>query len=86
MSKDIRKPRVGDRVAAIGQDGTFEVTAVNEFGRTADLEAMPMGKLLTRVPWTALSYGTNERELQKSAERAGDRNRRGKRGSYDQGT
>jgi hypothetical protein len=60
MPNDIRKPRVGDHVAAIGQDGTFEVTAVNVFGRTADLEAMPMGKLLSRVPWTALSYGTVE--------------------------
>ncbi len=60
MANDIRKPRVGDHVAAIGQDGTFAVTAVNEFGRTADLEAMPSGKLLTRVPLTALSYGIVE--------------------------
>ncbi len=60
MANDIRKPRVGDHVAAIGQDGTFEVIGVSEFGRTADLELMPTGKLLTRVPWTALSYGTGD--------------------------
>lgn len=60
MANDIRKPHLGDQVSAIGQDGSFKVISISEQGRTVDLEAMPMGKLLTRVPWTALSYGTVE--------------------------
>ena len=70
MANDIRKPQVGDHVAAIGQDGTFQVTAVNEFGRTADLEAMAVGKLLTRVPWTALSYGTEHKKSRRDFNQA----------------
>jgi hypothetical protein len=60
MANDIRKPRVGDHVAAIGQSGTFEVTSVNEHVRTADLTLIATGALLYKVPWTALSYGTDE--------------------------
>jgi hypothetical protein len=86
MPNDIRKPRVGDHVAAIGQSGTFEVTSVNDHVRTADLKLIPTGTLLNKVPWTALSYGTDERELSESATRAADPNRKGKRSSYDQGT
>ena len=48
MANDIRKPRVGDHVAAIGQAGTFEVTSVNEHVRTADLALIATGALLTR--------------------------------------
>ena len=70
MANDVRKPRVGDHVAAIGQSGIFEVTSVNDHVRTADLKLIPLGTLLNKVPWTALSYGTNERELKKAAMRA----------------
>lgn len=70
MANDVRKPRVGDHVDAIGQTGTFEVTEVNDHARTADLQLIATGALLNRVPWTALSYGTNERELKKAAIRA----------------
>ena len=62
MANDVRKPRVGDHVAAIGHSGTFEVTGINEHGRTADLKLRHSDKLLTRVPWTALSYGTDEQQ------------------------
>ena len=86
MPNDVRKPRVGDHVAAIAQSGTFEVTSVNDHVRTADLKLIPTGTLLNKVPWTALSYRTDERGLSEAATRAGDRNRKGKRSSYEQGT
>jgi hypothetical protein len=86
MANDVRKPRVGDHVAALGQSGIFAVTSVNDHVRTADLKLIPTGTLLNKVPWTALSYGTDERELNEAATRAGDRNRSGKHSSYDQGT
>jgi hypothetical protein len=86
MANDVRKPRVGDHVAAIGHSGTFEVTSVNDHVRTADLKLIPTGTLLNKAPWTALSYGTDERELSEAANRAGDRSRKGKRSSYEQGT
>ncbi len=60
MANDIRKPMIGDHVAALGHDGTFEVTNVSEHGRFADLKLLGADILLTRVPWTALSYGTDE--------------------------
>ena len=86
MGIDTRTPRVGDHVAVIGQSGIFEVTSVNDHVRTADLKLIPLGTLLNKVPWTALSYGTDERSLNEAATRAGDRNRTGKHSSYDQGT
>ena len=75
-----------DHVSAIGQNGTFEVTTVNDHVRTADLKLIPTGTLRNKVPWTALSYGTGERKLSEAVKRAGDRNREAKRSSYEQGT
>jgi hypothetical protein len=82
-SKLRRRPWIG----VFGErqhSGTFAGTSVNDHVRTADLKLISAGTLLNKVPWTALSDGTDERELREAATRAGDRHRKGKRSCYEQ--
>jgi hypothetical protein len=55
-------PQPGDRVAALGQNGTFKVLKVYEQGHTADLKLIGANFQLDRIPWGALSLLLNARE------------------------
>ena len=58
MANEIRKPRIGDVVSAIGQAGSFCVVKVDDHTRTADIKVILTGNIFHDAPWMALSYAT----------------------------
>jgi hypothetical protein len=61
MANEIRKPKVGDTVGAIGHHGPFHVIKVDDHTRTADLKLIKTGDVLNNAPWMALSYSSPRR-------------------------
>jgi hypothetical protein len=58
MANEIRKPKIGDLVKAIGHQGSFHVMKVDDKTRTADIQLIQTGQIFHYAPWMALSYAT----------------------------
>ena len=65
MANETRKPKIGDLVRAIGHAGSFCVTKVDDYTRTADIKLIETGNVLHHAPWMALSYATTRSCLPK---------------------
>ncbi len=52
----IRIPKIGDRVAASGQNGSFVVSSVDNDRRTVELKLKGEGLNLSTIPWRALIF------------------------------
>ena len=59
MANEIRKPKIGDLVSAIGHAGAFYVMNVDDHTRTADIQLLQTGDIFNRAPWMALSHAVN---------------------------
>jgi len=52
-----RIPRVGDRVVALGHNGTFQVVAVHTENLTVDLKLIgPADYYDSEIPWSVLLF------------------------------
>jgi len=51
-----RIPKTGDRVAALGQNGTFIVYSIDSSLRTAELKLIGHDFALSSIPWGALTF------------------------------
>jgi hypothetical protein len=60
MANEIRKPKVGDVVGAIGHVGPFSVIKVDDHARTVDLQLIKNGSVLNNAPWMALTYARTQ--------------------------
>ncbi len=60
MANEIRKPKIGDLVRAIGHDGAFYVMKVDDHTRTADIKVIQTGNIFNKAPWMALSYAVTK--------------------------
>jgi hypothetical protein len=47
-------PKIGDHVSALGQSGTFEVTAVDTLSRLVSLRLVAYDFRLDNMPWPVL--------------------------------
>ena len=65
MANEIRKPKIGDVVKAIGHAGSFCVMKVDDHTRTADIKLAQTGNILQNAPWMALSYATTKSSASK---------------------
>jgi hypothetical protein len=53
-------PKVGDRVYALGQNGTFTVAAVHTSPNTADLQLESSDFALRGIPWGVLTLAAKK--------------------------
>ena len=51
-----RLPKKGDRVAVLGQNGTFVVTDVDRYVRIVELKMIGHDFALSTIPWRALTF------------------------------
>jgi len=51
-----RIPKIGDRVAALGQNGAFVIYSINNSLRTAELKLIGHDFALSSIPWGALTF------------------------------
>ncbi len=51
-----RIPKIGDRVTAVGQNGTFVVYSVDSRLRCAELKLIGHDSALSSIPWGALTF------------------------------
>ena len=56
IRQQIRTPKVGDRVAASGQQGTFEIVEVTPSPALAKLKSVSNPNFTIVVPWGALKF------------------------------
>jgi hypothetical protein len=56
IRQQIRAPKVGDRVAASGQQGTFEIVEVTTSPAMARLRSVRNPNFTIVVPWGALKF------------------------------
>ena len=56
IRQQIRAPKVGDRVGASGQQGTFEIVEVTTSPAMAKLRSLSNPNFAIVVPWGALKF------------------------------
>lgn len=56
IRQQIRAPKIGDRVGATGQNGTFEVVDVTTSPAMAKLRLVGKPDFVIVVPWGALKF------------------------------
>ncbi len=72
--QQLRIPRIGDRVIALGQNGTFVVLRADEDTMSADLKLLsPKECVLKNIPWRLLRFlkteGVNQTAAQSRPEK-----------------
>ncbi|MGA7220817.1 MAG: hypothetical protein WBX38_21055 [Candidatus Sulfotelmatobacter sp.] len=54
--KTLRKPKIGDRVGAVGHKGAFVVSATDRDLETAELKQIGHELALSTIPWAELTF------------------------------
>lgn len=62
MAIEMRTPKIGDLVRALGHIDLFQVIKVDDHTRTADIKLIESGSIFQRVPWIALSHEMDRRD------------------------
>ena len=52
----VRKPKVGDRVSAVGQKGAFVVSGTDRDLETVELKQIGHDLALSTIPWAELTF------------------------------